>query len=89
MLCLGQDICGTGVPLPDFHGYICSFWGTHLICLIFTHLIERISGSFHSFLHNFVLDFDSFGSRMGVYVRAVVSAIDVYINLPASFLFLY
>ena len=34
------------------------------------------------FLLNFVLDFDGFGLRIGVFVRAVVSAIVVVINLP-------
>ena len=101
MLCLGQDFRGgggdTGVPLPKLQGGICKFWGTHQICQIFTcslNTVSRlnpvtISGSFHYFLHNFILDFDRFGSRMGVYVTAVVSAIAIVINWPASFQFAF
>ena len=96
VLCLSQDFCGTLVsPYLDFRGTIANSEGhTKSIIFLPVYLIRiqfpvTISGSFHFFLHNFVFDFDSFGSRMGVYVTEVVSAIAVVINSPASFLFLF
>ena len=73
VLCLVQDFWGT--PVPKFQGDIFKFWG---------------NAKFIQFLpFKFELEVESFGSRRCVDGSAVVYAIAVVFNKPASFLFLY